>query len=142
MMKKVMMLMMAVAVAAAAQAVTVSFDGGLIDPVTGQIQMTPGAVDTVWGTTTLLIDAPAPQADIKFAMSQVGTTHRTAQINKAGYIYAGGGGSTTQFDKQDPPQPKIDAVSGFSQIVAFDTGAFGAADLLSLSVDIEPRYTG
>jgi hypothetical protein len=124
------------------QAAVVSWDNSSTDitGLAGNIQLTPVAADTVWSTSLLLIDSPGTQADFKAALSQVGMTHKTAQINAGlDQIYVGGGGNPAQTSGG---APKIDAVSGLSQIVAFDTSAFGAADLLSLSVDISQRYGG
>ncbi|MHC5157692.1 MAG: PEP-CTERM sorting domain-containing protein [Planctomycetota bacterium] len=135
--KKMFVVMLLAACVGLSQAALVSWDGSSTDisGLTGNIQLTPGAADTVWSTSALLIDSPGTQADFKAALSQVGMTHKTAQINAGlDQIYVGGGGKTTDG--------KTDAVSGLSQIVAFDTAAFGAADLLSLSVDISQRYGG
>jgi hypothetical protein len=110
--KKMIAVMLLAACVGLSQAAVVSWDNSSTDitGLAGNIQLTPVAADTVWSTSLLLIDSPGTQADFKAALSQVGMTHKTAQINAG--------------------------------LDAFDTSAFGAADLLSLSVDISQRYGG
>jgi hypothetical protein len=124
-----------VGLALAAQASVVSWDGSSADitGLGGNIQLAPGAVDTVWSTSTLNIDSPGTQADFKAAMDQVQQTHRIAQINAGlDQIFVGGGGNTAQG--------KTDATSPFSQMIGFDTAAFAAADVLdNMAVSIANR---
>jgi hypothetical protein len=77
--------------------------------------------DTGWNTTDETIDSPGTQADIRLAMGQVTQLRHTGQIN-AGFdaVYCGGGDSSSITN---------DAVSPFSQLIAFDTAAFSATGL-------------
>ncbi|VGO18383.1 discoidin domain-containing protein [Pontiella sulfatireligans] len=77
--------------------------------------------DTVWNTTDQTIDSPGTQADIKLAMGQVTQLRHTGQINEGfDAVYCGGGDDTSITN---------DAVSPFSQLIAFDAGAFSATGL-------------
>ena len=77
--------------------------------------------DTVWNTTDQTIDSPGTQADIKLAMGQVTQLRHTGQINEGfDAVYCGGGDDTSITN---------DAASPFSQLIAFDAGAFSAAGL-------------
>jgi hypothetical protein len=76
--------------------------------------------DTVWNTTDKTIDSPGTQADIRLAMDQVNQLRHTGQINEGfDAVYCGGGDSSITND----------AVSPFSQLIAFDAGAFSATGL-------------
>jgi hypothetical protein len=128
-------LTVAAAMVLATQAEIVSWDGSSSDITSlgSNIQLTPGAVDTVWSSSTLNIDSPGSQADFKAAMSQVDQTHKIAQINAGlDQIYVGGGGRTDQG--------KTDATSPFSQMIGFNTSVFADADVLdNVAVSIANR---
>ncbi len=112
-------------VSCAVQAATVLWDGTSSD-----ITNLPSNInslnnwtesDTVWNTTDEAIDSPGTQADIRMAMGQVTQLRHTGQIN-SGFdaVYCGGGDDTSILN---------DAVSPFSQLIAFDAGAFSATGL-------------
>jgi hypothetical protein len=109
----------------AAQAATVLWDGtspditGLSANINSPNNWTE--TDTAWNTTDEIIDSPGTQADIRLAMGQVTQLRHTGQIN-AGFdaVYCGGGDNTSITN---------DALSPFSQLIAFDAGAFSATGL-------------
>jgi hypothetical protein len=91
--------------------------------------------DTVWNTTDETVDSPGTQADIRLAMGQVIQLRHVGQIN-SGFdaVYCGGGDDTSITN---------DAVSPFSQLIAFDAGAFSAAGfpLRAMSVTLRKRIS-
>ena len=121
----------------AVQAATVLWDGSSSDITNLTSNMNSPGVwtgsDTVWNTTDEMIDSPGTQADIKLVMDQVSQLRHVGQINEGfDALYCGGGDSSSITN---------DAVSPFSQLIAFDAGAFSATGLplRALSATLKTR---
>ena len=126
-------------VALAAQAETVLWDGTHSDITNLSSNVSSpndwAESDTVWNTTDETIDSPGAQADIRLAMGQVSQLRHVGQIN-SGFdaVYCGGGDSSSITN---------DAVSPFTQLIAFDAGAFSATGLplRAMSVVLKKRIS-
>ena len=138
-MKCLLCVMLMIACVGMSEATVVSWDGASSD-ITGlgsNINTSPNdwatdlALDSAWSTTDEVVAAVGSQASFKAAIGRLPGQRRIAQINAgSNQIFVGGN------------ELAGSATSPYTTLVGFDTSAFGAEVLKSISVRLRTRPTG